>query len=201
MIISSSGIVLGLVLVCLIPSATYAQLADDSQVLTAQDTEAYEMSPALGVGCNPRRHNTIEGSESLIERDVGALPGTAAFYHNFEGTFIVLEAYDEDFWGHCLVFTWFGGPLATGSYEISQLAMRTLESQLDAQEHSFFSMAAMRNPDENPILVAESGSLDLSAVESETMTGEFNITGFLLDGPTRIDDVVWSGTFRAVGAP
>ena len=199
--ISSSGVVLGLVLVCLIPSATYAQLADDSQVLTPQDTEAYEMSPALGVGCNPRRHNTIEGSESLIERDVGALPGTAAFYHNFEGTFIVLEAYDEDFWGHCLVFTWFGGPLATGSYEISQLAMGTLESQLDAQEHSFFSMAAMRNPDESPILVAESGSLDLSAGESETMTGEFNITGFLLDGPTRIDDVVWSGTFRAVGAP
>ena len=106
-----------------------------------------------------------------------------------------------EFWGHCRVFTWFGGPLATGSYEISQLAMGTLESQLDAQEHSFFSMAAMRNPDESPILVAESGSLDLSAVESETMTGEFNITGFLLDGPTRIDDVVWSGTFRAVGAP
>ena len=92
-----------------------------------------------------------------------------------------------------------GGGVDDGG--ISQLAMGTLESQLDAQEHSFFSMAAMRNPDENPILVAESGSLDLSAVESETMTGEFNITGFLLDGPTRIDDVVWSGTFREVGAP
>jgi len=79
--------------------------------------------------------------------------------------------------------------------------MERLESQLDVQEHAFFSMAAMRNPDENPVLVAESGTLDLSIVESGSMTGGFDLTGFLLDGPTRIDDVVWSGTFRAVGAP
>ncbi|SVB58628.1 uncharacterized protein METZ01_LOCUS211482 [marine metagenome] len=201
MSIRSSRAVLGLVLVWLMPSATHAQLAGDSPTLTSQEAEAYEMSPALGVGCNPRRHNSIEGSESLIERDAGPLPGTAAFYHNFEGTFIVLEAYDEDFWGHCLVFTWFGGPLSAGSYQINQLAMERLESQLDVQEHAFFSMAALRNPDENPVLVAESGTLDLSTVESGSMTGGFDLTGFLLDGPTRIDDVVWSGTFRAVGAP
>ena len=182
----------------LIPMPALAQANTETLVLAPQEAEAHEMSLTLAaVGCSPRRHNNVEGSESIIERDPEPLVGTAAFYRNFEGTFIVLEEYDEELWGHCLAFGWFGGALEPGRYRIRQLSLGTVEAEVGAEDHSFFSMAAIRNEDENSILVIESGTIEIVTIEPGRITGSFDLSGFLLDGATRTDDIAWRGSFRA----
>lgn len=180
----------------LIPAAAFAQVAPSG--LTPEESEAYEMGLELAFACSPRRHNQATGSESVIQRGPGQLLGTAAYFHSAEGTFLVLEEYDEDLAGHCLVFGWFGGALEPGRYAIDQLAYRTVEAELDAGRHSFFSMSAIRHPDENSILVAESGTLEIVSVGPGTMAGRFELAGFLVDGDARGGDVAWSGTFSAL---
>ncbi len=179
------------------PISVLAQANTETAVLSQQEAEAHEMSLTLAVGCSPLRHNSVAGSESIIERDSEPLVGTAAFYRNIEGTFIVLEEYDEELWGHCLVFGWFGGALEPGRYRIRQLSLGTVEAELDADDHSFFSMAAIRNEEENTILVTESGTIEIVTVAPGRVTGTFDLTGFIIDGTTRTDGVAWRGSFRA----
>ncbi len=77
------------------PISVLAQANTETPVVSQQEAEAHQMSLTLAVGCSPRRHNSVAGSESSIERDPEPLVGTAAFYSNIEGTFVVLEEYDE----------------------------------------------------------------------------------------------------------
>jgi hypothetical protein len=134
----------------------------------------------------------------MIQRDSGQLAGTAVFFRSIEGTFLVLEEYDEDLNGHCLVLGWFGGDIEPTRYGIGRLAYDTMEEQLDAGRHSFFAMAATRASQENVIIVGESGTLDLESVGTESIEGHFDLAGFAIEGNTRGADVHWSGTFRAV---
>lgn len=166
--------------------------------LSPQDAEAHQMSLTLGVGCNPRRHNAMEGSESLIERDSGPMSGTAAFYHDIDGTFLVLEEYDEQYNGHCLVFSWWGGPLEPGSYRIRQLSSDVLMAEEEADDHSFFGMSAVRTQTENSVLVIESGALEIDEMAEGAPVGTFTLSGFTVEGEERTDGVTWTGSFRAI---
>lgn len=155
------------------------------------------MGLELAVACNPRRQGLTEGSQSTIRRESDALAGTAILNRSAEGTFLSLEEYDEALEGHCLVFGWFGGDLAPGSYRISRLAYRTMEEDLASGSRSFFSWGAVRAREENSMLVAESGTLEIMTVEQGRITGSFELTGFVIDDGARTD-VVWAGSFSAV---
>jgi hypothetical protein len=155
------------------------------------------MSLELAFACSPRRHNQAAGSESVILRDTDSLSGTAVFVQTAEGTFVVLEEYDEQFAGHCMVLGWFGGALASGRYEIRQLAYDTMEDEVGSDRPSFFGMAAIRTGGENSIMVTVSGAVELETVESGRITGRFDLVGFSVEGTERRGGISWSGTFVA----
>lgn len=190
--------VLALSAVFVTPPSLSGQTGAQARALTPAEAESYEMSMELAFGCSPRRHNRAAGSESMIRRDPGELSGTAVFFSGIEGAFLVLEEYDEDLNGHCLVLGWFGGDLVEGRYGIGRLAFDTMEEQLDAGSHSFFSMAAIRTSRENSIIVGESGTLDLEVVATGSIEGRFDLNGFAIEGNERRGSVHWTGTFNAV---
>ena len=194
-----TSLALAATLACLVTQDVDAQ-ANAPRRLTLEETQAHQMGLELAFACSPRRHNRAAGSESTIRRETDALPGTAVHFRSIEGTYIVLEEYSEALDGHCLVFGWFGGALAPGTYAIGQLAMSAVEEQLDAGEHSFFSMSAVRMPEENSMVVVESGTLEIETMEGGVITGTFRFDGFLVDGGgvNRTRDVAWAGSFLAV---
>jgi hypothetical protein len=49
--------------------------------------------------------------------------------------------------------------------------------------------------------VTDSGSLELESVRGGTVTGRFDVTGFVIEGSTRTDDVTWEGSFTALESP
>jgi hypothetical protein len=187
---------LALAAAMLMPTAALAQAAT-GPTLTPEEGEAQQMGLEMAVACNPRRQGLTEGSESTIRRESDALRGTAIFSRSAQGTFLSLEEYDDALEGHCLVFGWFGGDLAPGSYRISRLAYRTMEEELTSGSRSFFSWGAVRAREENSMLVAGSGTLEIMTVEPGRITGTFELSGFVVDGAARTD-VLWGGSFIAV---
>lgn len=168
--------------------------------LTFEESEAYQMSMELVFACSPYRHRRAEGSQSTIRRASDALPGTAIHFSSVEGTYLVLERYDEELDGHCLVIGWFGGPLEMGRHTVGQLAMSAVEEEVDAEDHSFYAVSMVRTPQESSVLVVESGTLAIASIEEGSVTGTFELSGFLVDGngADRTADVSWSGSFVAV---
>lgn len=191
-----------LVVAAVLTAAPLAAQATPAPGLTAEEIEARDMGLEMVFACSPRRHNQAGGSESLIERPWGVLPGTAVFFHGVEGSFIVLEEYDESLAGHCLVLGWFGGPLRPGRYAVNRLAQRTVDAEHAADRHSFFATALVRRTDENGVFLAVRGTLELVTVEARATRGTFEIAGvFAAEGAPK-ESVVWRGSFRAVsGAP
>lgn len=187
----------GLAALMLMPLPGYAQ-AGPASALTPQDNEAQQMGLQMAVACNPRRQGEVVGSESTIRRASDALAGTAIFSRSAEGTLLSLEQYDEALEGHCLVFAWFGGDLAPGRYRITRLSMRAMEEEQASGERSFYTWGAVRSTGENSMLLAESGMLEILSTEPGKITGSFELSGFLVDGTSRGDDVAWSGSFSAV---
>jgi hypothetical protein len=183
--------------VLMLPMPAYSQ-AGPALALTPQDNEAQEMGLEMAVACNPRRQGEVVGSESTIRRASDALAGTAIFSRSAEGTFLSLEQYDEALEGHCLVFGWFGGDLVPGRYRVTRLSMRAMEEEQASGDRSFYSWGAVRASDENSMLLAESGTLEILSVEPGQITGSFELSGFLVDGNARGDGVAWSGSFSAV---
>jgi len=134
----------------------------------------------------------------MIRRDAGPLEGTAAHLHSAEGTFLVLEGYNENQAGHCLVFAWFGGELEPGTYAVRRLSMSAMEEEMDSGAHSFFTFSAVRAPNESATLVAEDGSLQIEAVQGGTVSGRFELTGFTVSSQERVDGVAMEGSFTAL---
>ncbi len=156
------------------------------------------MGLQMAVACNPRRQGETVGSESTIRRANDALTGTAILSRGAEGTFLSLEQYDEALEGHCLVFGWFGGDLAPGLYRVARLSMQAMEEEQASGDRSFYSWGAVRSSGENSMLLAESGTLEISSVEQGRVTGRFELRGFLVEGGARGDGITWAGTFNAV---
>jgi len=180
------------------PVPSLAQGAGGPELAPAE-AEAYQMGLEMTFVCNPSRHRTMTTiSSSSIARPAGALPGTASYLRSAEGTFLVLEAYDEQMAGHCMVLAWFGGDLEQGRYPIRRLAMETMEDEVGAPSHSFFTLGAVRSPEESSVLVADSGTLSLESIQDGTVKGSFDVTGFVVEGGTRTDGVTWEGTFTAL---
>ena len=165
--------------------------------MTPAESEAYQMSLEMTFVCNPQRHRSMQESESMIRRQTGDLAGTAAYLRSAEGTFLVLEGYDEDQAGHCLVLGWFGGDLEPGSYEVRALSMSVLEEEVDADSHSFFVFSAVRAPDESATLVTQRGSVAIESIEDGTVSGSFELAGFTVSSQERVNDVALEGSFRA----
>lgn len=190
---------LALAVIWLTPDPVSAQAGSAAPSLTPQEAEAREMGLTLASFCNPARHRRMGDSESVIQRDPGPLEGTASFLRSAEGTFLVLEQYDESLAGHCLVLGWFGGDLEPGSYAIRPLAMSTLEAEVSGEERSFYGTAAVRAPDESSQFVTQSGSVEiLTAIGSGAVTGSFGLSGFVLEEGTRTDGMTWAGSFSAL---
>lgn len=166
--------------------------------MTPPETEAYELGLEMSFLCSPERHSAIPESESVIERSAGDLPGTAAFVRSFEGTFLVLEAYDQNQAGHCLVLAWFGVELDPGRYPVERLGMATMEEQVASEEHTFFTFSAVRAATESATFVTDSGSVEIEAMDRGTVTGSFELAGFTINTQERVDDVVLEGSFTAV---
>jgi hypothetical protein len=179
------------------PLVASAQASSDP-ALTPAEREAQQMGLEMAFVCNPRRQRQAGGSVSTIQRDGGPLAGTAVFVSGVEGTFVALEQYDEALEGHCLVFGWWGGDLAPGTYPVSRLAMSTMEAEEMSDSHSFFSWGAVRTAAGNEMLVVEGGSIELTAVEPNRLTGVFELHGFTVEGSARSDGVVWAGTFSGM---
>ena len=149
--------------------------------------------------CNPPRHRSMEAeSVSSISRPRGGLDGTATYLRSAEGTFLVLEGYDEEMAGHCMVLAWFGPDLQVGSYQIRRLAMGAMEEEVGSGRHSFFVLGAVRSPAESSMLIADSGTVELSAVDGGTVRGRFQVVGFAVEGTARTDGVEWEGSFAAL---
>ena len=199
MLMKPTPAALALLVTLLAPTTARAQ-GEPPRRLTPRESESYQMSLELMFACSPYRHRRAEGSQSTIRRASDALSGTAVHFSSVEGTYLVLERYDDELDGHCLVIGWFGGPLEPGSHRIGQLAMATVEAESSTGDHSFFSMSAVRTPQENSILIVESGSLDIASVDGGNVTGTFELTGFLVDGAgtDRVENVTWAGSFVAV---
>jgi len=185
-------------LLAAVPAPSFAQAGGGPELDPAQ-AEAYQMGLEMTFVCNPSRHRTMTTiSSSSITRPGGALPGTATYLRSAEGTFLVLEAYDEEMAGHCMVLAWFGGDLEPGRYQIRRLAMDAMEEEVAAPSHSFFTLGAVRSPEESSVLVADSGTLSLDAIDDGTVKGSFDVTGFVVEGGARTDGVTWQGTFTAL---
>lgn len=180
----------------MLPSGAAAQAAGPP--MSAAEREAYDMGLQMAFPCNPGRQATMTESESVIDRTAGPLSGTAALLRTPEGTFLVLEGYDENQAGHCMVLAWFGGELAPGRYPIRRLSMAAMEEELDSGEHSFFVFSAVRSPDESATLVSGSGSLEIQSMDSDAVTGTFELTGFTINSQERQDDVALQGSFTAL---
>ncbi|MGD8282033.1 MAG: hypothetical protein PVJ80_04440 [Gemmatimonadota bacterium] len=162
------------------------------------EREAYDMALQMAFPCNPGRQAAMTESESLIERAAGPLSGTAALLRTAEGTFLVLEGYDENQAGHCMVLAWFGGELSPGRYPIRRLSMAAMEEEVDSGEHSFFVFSAVRSPNESATFVSGSGSLEIESMDSGTLVGTFELTGFTINSQERQDDIALQGSFRAL---
>ena len=189
---------LAALMTCLLPQPVRSQAATERPDLTPPEAEAQDMGLSLASFCNPQRHRGMGGTESIIQRDASSLVGTASFLRSAEGTFLVLEQYDESLAGHCLVLGWFGGDLAPGRYPIRQLAMSTLEAEVGSEDRSFYGMAAVRTGDENSMFVTESGALEIATMDGGGLTGSFELAGFRLDGAARTDGVALTGSFSAL---
>lgn len=179
------------------PEAARAQAAGGPQ-MTPAETEAHQMSLEMSFVCNPQRHRSMPESESMIRRQAGDLPGTAAHLRTAEGTFLVLEAYDENQSGHCLVLGWFGGDVEPGSHTIRQLSMAAMENEVDTGEHSFFTFSAVRSPTESATLVTDGGSIEIVSAEQGTVVGTFQLTGFTVSSQARVDGIALEGSFTAL---
>ncbi|MBM4185162.1 MAG: hypothetical protein FJ207_13260 [Gemmatimonadetes bacterium] len=182
-------------LVLLLPVRAYAQ---SGTALTREELEAQSMGLEMAIACNPRRQGEVQGSESTIRRQADALAGTAILSRSAEGTFLSLEQYDDALEGHCLVFGWFGGDLATGRYPIIQLSYRAMEEEQSSGERSFYAWGAVRASQENSMIMALSGTLEVLSVEASAISGTFELAGFLVEGSARTGDVRWAGSFSAV---
>lgn len=181
----------------LLPTSVWAQAGGAAPALTPQEAEAREMGVTLASFCNPARHRGMGETESVIQRSSDALAGTASYLRSAEGTFLVLEHYDESLEGHCLVLGWFGGDLEPGRYPISQLGMGALEAEVGGEERSFYGTAAVRTAEEGSTFVTESGALEIVSMPSGGVTGSFDLSGFTIEGGDRTDGIFWSGSFRA----
>jgi hypothetical protein len=175
-----------------------AQAGAQVPALTPAEAQAQDMGLTLASFCNPARHRTMGTSESVVERPSGSLEGTASFLRSAEGTFVVLERYDEELAGHCLVLGWFGGELEPGRYPIKRLAMSSLEAEVDGADLSFYAFAAVRTPDENSMFVTESGTLEIATMGGRALAGTFEMSGFVLEGGNRTDGVALHGSFSAL---
>lgn len=185
-------------LLAALPASASAQAGAGTE-LTPSEAEAYQMGLEMTFVCNPSRHRTMTTiSSSSISRPAGDLPGTATYLRSAEGTFLVLEGYDEEMAGHCMVLAWFGGDLEPGRYQIRRLAMDVMEAEVTAASHSFFTLGAVRSPGESSVLVADSGSVSLDSIEDGTVKGSFAVTGVVVEGGARTDGVSWQGTFTAL---
>lgn len=191
-------LLLWLITLLWLPAGALGQAPTGGPEMTPEESEAYQMGLEMAFVCNPQRHRSMPDSESMIRRDAGALPGTAAYLRSAEGTFLVLEGYDENQAGHCLVLAWFGGALGPGRYDIRRLSYGALEEQVEADAHSFFIFSAVRAPDESATLVTESGSLEIESMEQGTVSGSFELVGFTISSVQRLDDVAIQGTFTAL---
>jgi hypothetical protein len=190
---------LALAAACFAPLPAHAQ-APEPRRFTLEESEAYQMSLELAFACSPYRHRRADGTESTIRRQFDALAGTAIHFRSIEGTYLVLEQYDQELNGHCLVLGWFGGPLEAGLYDVGQLAMSTVEEEVAEGDHSFFGMSLVREPPEDSMLVVESGTLEIATMEGERVAGRFELSGFLADGSgaNRLAAATWAGSFSAV---
>jgi hypothetical protein len=193
----ATAVALALVTACLMPGLLRAQ-APPAPSLTPPEAEAQEMGLTLASFCNPARHRLMGDTQSVVERGPDSLPGTASYLRSAEGTFLVLERYDQALAGHCLVLGWFGGDLAPGRYAVRQLAMATLEAEVGGEDPSFYAMAAVRTPDESSQLVTSAGSVEIVSLGSAEVTGTFGLTGFVIEDGTRTDGVAWDGSFTAL---
>lgn len=183
-----------------LPLAAENQAADDEPKLSPQEAEAYELSQQMQFGCNPQRREKVAGSTSSIDSAPAPLSGTAAILTETEGTFLVLENYNEDGSLHCAVLTRSGGLPEPRRYEVKPFAMSTLEAEATAEHRSFFGMFALKNAAESSILVAQSGFVEIETSEPGKVTGRFQLSGFTVDGATRTDGVTRTGTFTALQA-
>jgi hypothetical protein len=166
--------------------------------LSPAESAAYQMSREFSFLCNPERHRSLTAlTRSMVRRDGDSMEGTAALLRTAEGTFLIVEGYDEQLFGHCLVIGWFGGALEPGTYPIGRLAMETLEEELAAERHSFFTMPAVRTDQENSILVTEAGSLEIERTERGGLEGTFEFTGVAVDRGRRGGTATWEGRFSA----
>ena len=180
-----------------LPASARGQAAGGPQ-MTEPELEAYEMSTQLTFVCSPQRHASMPASESTIRRPAGPLEGTAAYLRSAEGTFLVLEGYNENAAGHCMVFAWFGGDLAPGAYEVRQLSMAAMEEEAGTDRHSFFTFSAVRAADESATLVSQGGFLRIDSVSSGAVSGSFELSGFTVNSEERVDGVRLAGAFTAL---
>ena len=178
-----------------VPAGAAAQAAAE---LSAEEREAQAMGLEMAFACSPRRHGEATGSTSTIRREVDALPGTAVYFSGIEGTFVALEEYDEALDGHCLVFGWWGGELAPGTYPVARLSMGAMESEETSGEHSFYAWGAVRTTGENMMIIVESGSLTLETFAPGRFTGSFEIEGVVLEGNARGPEFRWAGSFSGI---
>jgi hypothetical protein len=96
------------------------------------------------------------------------------------------------------VFGWWGDDLAPGTYPIARLSMSAMEAEEMSSEHAFYGWGAVRTTGENLMIVVESGSLTIDAVESGRISGSFELTGFALEGNARGAALEWAGNFSGV---
>ena len=176
-----------------VPAPSAAQTA-----LTAEEREAQAMGLEMAFACSPRRHGEAPGTTSTIRREADALAGTAVYFRSIEGTFLALEEYDEALDGHCLVFGWWGGELAPGTYSVARLAMSAMEAEQTSGEHSFFAWGAVRTTGENVMILVESGSITLDTFAPGAFTGSFEVGGFVLEGDVRGPAFRWAGSFSGI---
>jgi len=197
--IAAAAAGLALSTACLVPTPGLAQAAAPRS-LTPEESEAYQMSLTLAGSCSPSRQVAMGGSESVIRRPE-PLDGTAAFLHSVDGTFLVLERYNESSEGHCLVLGWFGDDLQPGRYTIEELGMGAMEAEVGSGAHSFFGMFAVRSSAESMVFVAESGGVELTTVEPGRVTGRFQLSGFVVQQSNRTRAMTMDGSFTALAAP
>ena len=167
--------------------------------LNPSDAEAYEMSQSFQFGCNPRRPAQAASSESVVFMDSKELMGTASFYLEDEGMFLVLESYREDGSMHCAVFAFFGKVPGPGQYNVGKLNKSQLEAEATSDTKSIYAMFVRVDAKRRALFVVESGlvSIHPPAVEGK-LKGGFELYGFTIEGEKRSDRVLLEGSFKAV---
>jgi hypothetical protein len=152
---SSATLALGAAVALLLgtPPALHGQGAGAE--LSEPESEALQMSMEMTFMCSPERHGRMTSTESMIRRPGDALSGTASWMRSAEGTFFVLEGYDADQAGHCVILAWFGSELEPGSYEIRRLSMAAVEEEVGSEDRAFYVMGAVRAPDESSVIITE----------------------------------------------